>query len=65
MGVIGMFRSPHWIRRWGDGGRTDFQKSSQVADIFFCQRNLGVEDGLLVLIALERRGVADIGGIVR
>ena len=25
MGVIGMFRSPHWIRRWGDGGRTDFQ----------------------------------------
>ena len=30
MGIIGMFRSPHWIRRWGDNGRTDFKAKLNV-----------------------------------
>lgn len=30
MGVIGMFRRPHWIRRWGEGGRTDFKANLNV-----------------------------------
>lgn len=25
MGIIGMFRRPTWIRRWGEDGRRDFQ----------------------------------------
>lgn len=25
MGIIGMFRRPIWIRRWGENGREDFQ----------------------------------------
>lgn len=30
MGVIGMFRRPHWIRRWGPDGRRDFKTALNV-----------------------------------